>query len=99
MAPLYTRLLFRAISAREGWEALVPAQEGTFARNDLLHWKDVLLQQSGKSWAKRQAVYYVVGDNSATGYAGYSDLLHAPVVLSYDIDEWGALVADPHSLS
>ena len=99
MAPLYTRLLFRAISAAEGWESLVPDQEGQFARDDLLHWKDVLLQQYGKSWARRQAVFRVVGDNSGTGYAGYSDLLHAPVVLSYDIDEWAALVANPHSLS
>ena len=36
---------------------------------------------------------------SGTGYAGYFDLLHAPVVLSYGTDEWAALLADPHSFS
>ena len=99
MAPLYTRLLFRAVAASEGWEALVPEKEGQFAREDLLHWKKYLLQQSGKSWAKRQAVFHVAGDVSGTGYAGYCALLHAPVVLSYDTDEWAALLANPHSLS
>ena len=39
MAPLYTRLLFRAVAAVQGWEALVPKKEGQFAREDLLHWE------------------------------------------------------------
>lgn len=65
----------------------------------MLHWEKYILQQSGKSWARRQAVFHVAGDVSGTGYAGYSALLHAPVVLSYDTDEWAAMLADPHSLS
>ncbi len=99
MAPLYTRLLFRAISAAEGWEARVPNEVGELAKEDLLYWRDVLLHQSGKSRARRQAMFHVARDNSGTWYAGYSDLLHAPVVLSYDVDEWAALQANPHSLS
>ena len=98
MAPLYTRLLFRAVAAAEGWDAWVPEEMGQFAKEDSLHWR-YLLQQSGKSWVRRQAVYHVAGDVSGTGYAAYSDLLHAPIVLSYDTDEWAALLADPHSLS
>ena len=99
MAPLYTRLLFRAVAAAQNWDAQVPDAAGQFAREDLLHWKNYLLQQPGKSWARRHNVYHVTGDVSGTGYAGYSDLLPAPVVLSYDTDEWAALSADPHSLS
>jgi hypothetical protein len=96
MAPLYTRLLFRALAAAEGWDAWVSEEMGQFAKEDSLHWKKYLLQQSGKSWVRRQAVYRVAGDVSGTGYAAYSDLLHAPIVLSYDTDEWAALLADPH---
>ena len=99
MAPLYTRLLFRAVAAADGWDALVPEEEGQFAKEDLLHWKDYLLHQDGKSWAKRQAVFHAAGDVSGTGYAGYSDLLHAPVVLSYGTDAWATLLDNPHSLS
>lgn len=35
-APLYTPLLFRAVAAAEGWEALVPKKEGQFAREDTI---------------------------------------------------------------
>ena len=68
MAPLYTRLLFRAVAAAEGWDALVPEEMGQLAKDDLLHWKKYLLQQSGKSWVRRQVVYHVAGDVSGTGY-------------------------------
>ena len=44
-------------------------------------------------------MFHVVGDVSGIGYAGYSELLPAPVVLSYDTAEWAAMLADPHSLS
>ena len=53
MAPLYTRLLFRAVAAADGWDALVPEEKGQFAKEDLLHLKKYLLHQTGKSWAKR----------------------------------------------
>ena len=99
MAPLYTRMLFRAVAAAQSWDNWVPREEGQFAKGDLLHWKKYLLKQSGKSWSRRQVVYHVVGDVSGTGYAGYSTLLPAPIILSYDTDEWAALQADPHSLS
>ena len=99
MAPLYTRLLFRAVAAAQGWDVHVPDEAWQFAKDDLLHWKRYLLQQPGKSWARRQNVHHVTGDVSGIGYAGYSDLLPAPVVLSYNTDEWAALSADPHSLS
>ena len=59
----------------------MPNEVGEFAREDLLHWRGVLLHQSGKSWARRQAMFHVAEINSGTGYAGYSDVLHAPVVL------------------
>ena len=77
----------------------MPKEEGQFARGDFVHWKDYLLQQSGKSWARRQDVYHVTGNVSGIGYAGCCDLLHALVVLSYDTDEWAALSADPHIIS
>ena len=66
--------LFKAISAAEGWEAPVPDQEEQFARNYFRHWRDTLLDQSGKSWAKRQAVYHVAGDKLGTGYRMMLDI-------------------------
>ena len=99
MAPLYTRLLFRALSAMQAWDSPVPELERHFAREDLQHWRDYLLKQSGKSWLRRSRTFNAAGDVSGTGYAGYSSLLPAPIVMSYSIEDWEAMQADPHSLS
>ena len=99
MAPLYTRLLFRALSATQVWDSPVPELERDFAREDLQHWRNYLLKQSGKSWLKRSKIFHAAGDVSGTGSAGYSNLLPAPIVMSYSIEDWEAMQADPHSLS
>ena len=49
MAPLYTRLLFRALSATYVWDSPVPELERLFAQEDLHHWKSYLLKQNCKS--------------------------------------------------
>ena len=81
MAPLYTRLLFKAMGEGQGcWDDPLPELSREFAKADLLYWKQHLLQQSGKSWKKRSIVYHCAGDMSNTGYAGYSSLLPAPII-------------------
>ena len=100
MAPLYTRLLFKAMS--EGacsWDDPLPELSREFAKVDLLYWQQHLLQQSSKSWKQRSTVYHCAGDMSDLGYAGYSSLLPAPIILSYEASEWDQLQANPHSLS
>ena len=87
MAPLYTRLLFRAVAAAVAWDSPVPHLERQFAEEDLQHWKCYLLKQSGKSWLRRANVFHAAGDVSGTGYAGYSDLLPQPIVMSYSSSE------------
>lgn len=99
MAPLYTRLLFRALSATYDWDSPVPELERQFAQDDLHHWKDYLIKQNGKSWLRRSQIYHAAGDVSGTGYAGYSSLLPAPMVMSYSTEDWEAMQADPYSLS
>ena len=66
MAPLYTRMLFKAVAAAQGWDNLVPKEDGQFVKVDLLYWKDYLLKRSCKSWTMRQlqVIYHVVGDVS-----------------------------------
>lgn len=99
MAPLYTRLLFRAVAAAVAWDSSVPHLERQFAKEDLQHWKCYLLKQSGKSWLGRGNVFHAAGDVSRTGYAGYSDLLPQPIVMSYSLEEWAAMQTDSHALS
>ena len=78
MAPLYTRLMFKAIAEGTGyWDEPLPELSREIARADLLYWKQHLLQHSGKSCKKRSTVYYCAGDMSDSGYAGYSSLLPA----------------------
>ena len=86
MAPLYTRLLFRAMPTTPTWDSIVPELDREVAREDLLHRKDYLLKQAGKSWVKRAQVYHATGEVSSTGYACYSSLLPQPIVLSYNTE-------------
>ena len=100
MAPLYSRLLFKAMAEGAGsWDEPLPELSIEFARADLTYWQHHLLQHASKSWKQRNTVYKCAGDMSDSGYAGYSSLLPAPIILSYDASEWGQLQANPHSLS
>ena len=100
MAPLYTRLLFKAMAEGKGcWDEPLLELSREFARADLLYWKQHLLQHSQKSWKKRSIVYHCAGDMSNSGYAGYSSLLPAPIILSYETSDWVQLQADPRSFS
>ena len=99
MAPLYTRLLSRALSVAPAWDAPIPDVDRAFAEADLHYWQQYLLQRDSKTWVKRDKVYHVSGDVSGTCYAGYSNLLSNPIVLSYSPLEWDAVQTDPHSLS
>ena len=87
------------MAAAVAWDSPVPHLERQFAEEDLQHWKCYLLKQSGKSWLRRANVFHAAGDVSGTGYAGYSDLLPQPIVMSYSLEEWAAMQADPHALS
>ena len=100
MAPLYTRLLFKAMAqGTDCWDDPLPELSRGFAKADLLYWKQCLLQQSGKSWKRRSTVFHCAGDMSDLGYAGYSSLLPAPIILSYETSEWIQLQTYPHSFS
>ncbi len=99
IAPLYTRLLFRAVAAAMAWDSPIPHLERQFAEEDLQHWKCYLLKQSGKSWLRRANVFHAAGDVSGTGYAGYSSLLPHPIVMSDSLEDWATMQADPHALS
>ena len=74
MAPLYTRLLLRAVAAVVAWDLPAPYLGRQSAEEDLQHRRCYLLKQSGKSWLRRANVFHARGDASGTTYAGYSNL-------------------------
>lgn len=69
MAPWYTRRLFQAMSATEGWDLLV--EDSTFAVPDLQCWHDNLDVCSGKPWLKRLQYIHMVGDASSAGLKAF----------------------------
>lgn len=97
--PLYEDAVQSLAEGTGCWDEPLPELSKEFARADLLYQKQHLLQQSGKSWKKRSTVYHSAGDMSNSGYAGYSSLMPAPIILSYEISEWVQLQADPHTFS
>ena len=63
----------------------LPGVARGLARDDLLYWEQDFQRpgRTGKSWLRPDKIFHACGDVSDTGYAGYSALLCAPIVIGY----------------
>ena len=84
MAPLYTRLLYRAMSGNSRWDAEL--DDPRIAEPDLLYWLHHIEEVNGRSWLHSLEYIHVVGDASSIGYAAFTPNaeLASDMIISFD---------------
>ena len=70
MAPLYTRLLYRAMSGNSRWD--LDLQDSQLAEPDLSYLLQSLDRVNGRNWLHSSEYFHVVGDASSVGYAAFT---------------------------
>ena len=89
MAPMYSRLLFSALSPAN-WDAFLPLFESSMAAGDLEYWLHNLKEYKPKSWVHRDRLFEIWGDISETAFGGHSPLLMQPIVQEFSLNELAA---------
>ena len=87
MAPLYTRLLYRAMTGNSKWDKELA--DSQMAEPDLLYWLHHLDKVNGRSWLRSTEYIHVIGDASNVGYAAFTPNaeLQSTMIVSFDLSE------------
>ena len=85
MAPLYTRLLYRAMTGSSRWD--VEVEDSQIAEPDLLYWLHNIDMVNGRTWLRSTEYIHVVGDASSVGYAAFTPNSELPSSMIISIDQ------------
>ena len=85
MAPLYTRLLYRAMTGSSRWD--VEVEDSQIAEPDLLYWLHNIDMVNGRTWLRSKEYIHVVGDASSVGYAAFTPNSELPSSMIISIDQ------------